>query len=89
MNRRTLIAALAMMPIVPAYASGRSGGRLEAVSSGRIYDRILTPRLNPSFSLEPRAEYQLLRDIRRGRVDTSLIPPGRLRYLLNRLDNGR
>ena len=89
MNRRTLIAALALLPVAPASAFARSGGRLEAVTSGRVYDRILTPRLNPSFSLEPRAEYQLLRDIRHGRIDTSLIPPGRLRYLLNRLDNGR
>ena len=90
MNRRTFTAALLLLPVAPAYASSSGGGgRLNAISEGRIYDRRLTPRLNPGFRLQGPAEQKLLRDIELGRVDTSQIPPGRLRHLQNKLRRQR
>ncbi|TCD15923.1 hypothetical protein [Oricola cellulosilytica] len=86
---RFLLLALLLLTVVPAFADHRSGGRLDAITQGRLYDRILTPRMNPSFSLDARAERDLLRDLRNGRLDTSRIPEGRLRYFEYRLENSR
>lgn len=91
MKRRAFLAAVLALPIVPAHAfeSSRGGGRLNAIASGRLYDPILTPKLNPSFSLDQRAEQKLLRDLRSGRVDTRAIPEQQLRYFEFRLQQER
>lgn len=62
---RIVLAALAISIAVPAHA----GGRWDAITSGRIYDRILTPQLNPSRSfVDDRALRLYYKDLREGRV---------------------
>lgn len=91
MKRRAFLAALLALPAAPALAfeGSRGGGRLNAIASGRLYDPILTPKLNPGFALDSRAEQQLLRDMRNGRVDRRDIPEQQLRYFEFRLQQGR
>ncbi|WP_299870393.1 hypothetical protein [uncultured Hoeflea sp.] len=67
---RIVLAALAITVAVPAHASGR----WDAISSGRLYDRLLTPQLNPSHSFVDDRALQLYRkDLREGRIK----PPNR------------
>ncbi|EDQ31719.1 hypothetical protein HPDFL43_17915 [Hoeflea phototrophica DFL-43] len=62
---KALVFALAVMAAIPAQASGR----WDAISSGRIYDRLLTPQLNPSFSfVDDRAARLYQKDLAEGRV---------------------
>jgi hypothetical protein len=91
MKRRAFLAAILALPAAPALAfeGSRGGGRLNAIASGRLYDPILTPKLNPSFALDSRAEQQLLRDMRNGRVDRRDIPEQQLRYFEFRLQQQR
>ena len=72
---------------VPAMAGNRSGsgGRLDAIASGRIYDKHLTPKLNRRFYLDSHAERQLLRALRNGRVTLEDVPAGQRDYYLRRL----
>jgi len=91
MKRRAFLGAILALPAAPALAfeGSRGGGRLNAIASGRLYDPILTPKLNPSFALDRRAEQKLLRDLRSGRVDTREIPERQLRYFEFRLQQQR
>ena len=70
---------------VPAMASSGSGGRLDAIASGRIYDKHLTPKLNRRFYLDAHGERQLLQALRRGRVTIEDVPPAQRDYFLRRL----
>lgn len=87
MRRPLLIALIGLMLLpVPAHAE-RLGRRLDAIQSGRLYDPILTPQMNPSFHFEPNAEAMFLHDLRQGRVNTDRIPEGQLNYFQMRLDS--
>ena len=56
MKRPLLIALIGLMLLpVPASAE-RVGRRLDAIQSGRLYDPVLTPQMNPSFHFQPNAE---------------------------------
>lgn len=57
--------------------AGGSGGRLDAVTAGRVYDRILTPTLNPRFAMNDRAASKAFdRDLKRNRIK---VDPQRVR----------
>lgn len=67
---KTALAAVILLGAlaVPSHA-GRSGGRLDAITTGRVYDRVLTPTLNPRFWMTDRnAQKAFERDLKRGRV---------------------
>jgi hypothetical protein len=91
--RRTLLIALLGVVLLPAIASAgsdRMGRRLDAIQSGRLYDPILTPQLNPGFEFnDSSAEAMFLRDLRQGRVRTERIPEAQLQYFQMQLDSTR
>ena len=91
--RRTIIIALLGLSLLPVSAwasSDRMGRRLDAIQSGRLYDPILTPRMNPSFEFnDPNAEARFLYDLRQGRVNTGRIPERQLQYFQMQLDKKR
>ncbi|MCY0148908.1 hypothetical protein OEG84_14650 [Hoeflea sp. G2-23] len=59
----------AITAAVPAQAGSRSGGRLDAITTGRIYDRLLTPQLNPDYAFaDPQAQRRFGADVREGRI---------------------
>jgi len=91
--RRALLIALVGVLLLPAVASAgsdRVGRRLDAIQSGRLYDPILTPQLNPGFEFNDRsAETMFLRDLRQGRVNPETIPEAQRDYFQMQLDSGR
>ena len=87
--RKIALIALALLAATPALAGSRHGAKLDAITSGRLYDRILTPQLNPSFSLDHRAEQQLFDDIRAGRTNLNSIPEQQRYYFQMQMDQGR
>lgn len=90
--RKLVLIALALFIVAPAAAGDRSsmgGGRLNAITSGRLYDRILTPQLNPSFTLDQRAEEQLFDDVRAGRTNLDVVPEEQRHYFELQMDMGR
>ncbi len=91
--KRTLLIALMGLVLLPALASAdsnRTGRRLDAIQSGRLYDPILTPQMNPSFEFnDSSAEARFLFDLRKGRVNTDRIPKTQMRYFQMQLDNSR
>jgi len=91
--RRTLLIALLGVVMLPGFASAgsdRLGRRLDAIESGRLYDPILTPQLNPGFEFnDPNAEAMFLHQLRKGRVNVERIPEAQLHYFQMQLDNSR
>lgn len=90
--KRTLLIALVGAVLLPAIASAdsdRVGRRLDAIQSGRLYDRIMTPQMNPNFEFQPNAEAMFLRELRQGRVNVDKVPEAQLRYFQMQLDNSR
>ncbi|AKI03050.1 hypothetical protein IMCC20628_04377 [Hoeflea sp. IMCC20628] len=91
--KRTLLIALISAILLPAVASAdseRSGRRLDAIQSGRLYDPILTPQMNPSFEFnDSNAEARFLFDLRKGRVKSERIPENQMRYFQIQLDRER
>ncbi|MCY0092674.1 hypothetical protein [Hoeflea ulvae] len=91
--KRTLLIAVIGALLLPAVASAdsyRSGRRLDAIQSGRLYDPILTPQMNPSFEFnDPNEEAKFLFDLRKGRVKTDRIPENQMRYFQMQLDRSR
>lgn len=90
--KRLLYTLLALAVVLPAsaLADSNNGRRLDAIATGRLYDPILTPQLNPDFELlDPSAEAALLRDIRDGRVDLNRMPEAQRQYYMDRLDSVR
>ncbi len=70
---RMIALALAVMAAVtaavPAQAESRSGGRLDAITTGRLYDRLLTPQLNPDYAFaDPQAQRSFSADVQEGRI---------------------
>lgn len=68
---RMIALALAGMAAVavPAQAESRSGGRLDAITTGRLYDRLLTPQLNPDYAFaDPQAQRSFSADVQEGRI---------------------
>jgi len=89
MKSPLLIALIGLMLLpVPAQAE-RLGRRLDAITSGRLYDPILTPQMNPSYQFQPNAEAMFLRDLRQGRVNVDRIPEAQLNYFQFKLDQRR
>lgn len=89
-----LLAAATLAPTLAptlAQAGGmNTGRRLDAIASGRLYDPILTPQVNPGFHFtDPSAEAALLRDIRNGRVNLNAMPEAQRNYYLQRLQPGQ
>lgn len=87
--RKIVLTVLALAAAAPAAAADRRGARLDAIASGRLYDRHLTPQLNPGYSLDHRAEQQLFNDIRAGRTDLESIPQEQRHYFRMQMDSGR
>ncbi|MDF1610050.1 hypothetical protein PZ897_17860 [Hoeflea sp. YIM 152468] len=91
--KRTVLIAMLGLVLLSAIASAepfRSGRRLDAIQSGRLYDPILTPQLNPSFEFnDPNAEAIFLNQMRRGRVRTDAIPEAQRQYFQWQLDGKR
>lgn len=90
--KRTLLIALAgllMLPTVASADSNRSGRRLDSIQTGRLYDPVLTPQLNPSFQFQPNAEAMFLQQLRQGRVDVERIPETQRQYFQMQLDGTR
>jgi|GEM_PF-1390469 hypothetical protein len=84
-----LLIALLSVPVA-ASAGPNNSRRLDAIATGRLYDPILTPQLNPDFELvDPSAEAALLRDIRDGRFNLDRLPPAQRSYYLQLLEAGR
>jgi hypothetical protein len=92
MKRPLLIAVLGLV-LLPALAladSNRTGRRLDAIQSGRLYDPILTPQLNPGFEFnDSRAEARFLYDLKKGRVAVDRIPEAQRQYFQLQLDKNR
>jgi len=87
MKRPLLIALIGLMLLpVPASAE-RVGRRLDAIQSGRLYDPVLTPQMNPSFHFQPNAEADFLRALRQGRVNVDRIPEAQREYFQMRLNS--
>ena len=86
---RFILIALLVLVVAPAFASDRHAGRLNAITSGRLYDRILTPQLNPGFALDSRAEQELLKDVRAGRFNLDQVPPAQRYHFELQLDIGQ
>lgn len=91
MTRIALIAlmGLVLLPAQASAGSDRMGRRLDAIQSGRLYDPILTPQLNPGFEFQPDAEARFLYDLRRGRVDAGRIPEAQMQYFQMQLESTR
>jgi len=87
--RRIILVALALAMATPAVASDRRGAKLDAIASGRLYDRILTPQLNPGFSFDAQGERQFLDDVRNGRSTIDDAPEGQRQYFQMQLDTVR
>lgn len=91
--KRIVLIALAGVLVLPTLAwadSSRSGRRLDAIQSGRLYDPILTPQLNPGFEFnDPNAEARFLHELRRGRVNVDRIPEQQLQYFQMQLNRDR
>jgi len=87
--RKIILIALALAAATPAIASDRSGARLNAIASGRLYDRILTPQFNPSYTLDAQAEQQLFDDVRAGRTSLNAIPEQQRHYFQMQMELGR
>lgn len=84
------LAGLILMPVAALADSDRMGRRLDAIQSGRMYDRVLTPQLNPNYQFnENGAEASFLYDLRQGRVNTDRIPERQLQYFQMQLDKER
>lgn len=85
--RHSLLIVLIGLMLLPVPASAeRLGRRLDAIQSGRLYDPILTPQMNPSYHFQPNAEAMFLNDLRRGRVNTDRIPEAQRQYFQFKLD---
>jgi hypothetical protein len=56
------------------------GRKLDAIASGRLYDRLLTPQLNPGYDFDYRAEQQFMNDLREGAIDLNAVPEPRRSY---------
>lgn len=87
--KRIVLIALAGALVLPTLAwadSNRTGRRLDAIQSGRLYDPLLTPQLNPSFEFEPNAEARFLYDLRKGRADIEQIPERQRQYFQMQLE---
>lgn len=89
--RRIFLIVLLGLVFMPDMASAerRTGRKLDAIRSGRHYDRILTPQLNPDFHLFPNAEARFLNDVRRGRFNLDSLPEGQQRYYRMRLNSDK
>lgn len=90
---RPLLIALIGLILFPAVVwadSNRTGRRLDAIQSGRLYDPILTPQLNPSFEFnDPNAEAMFLHQLRQGRVAVEEIPEQQRQYFHMQLERNR
>ena len=88
MTRLLLIALIGIFALlsVASADSTRSGRRLDEIATGRLYDPLLTPKMNPDFAFEPNAEADFLRDIRSGRFDINRLPERQRTYYLLQLD---
>lgn len=90
---RPLLVALIGLILMPAVVwadSNRTGRRLDAIQSGRLYDPILTPQLNPSFEFsDPNAEAMFLHQLRQGRVVIEEIPEQQRQYFQMQLERNR
>lgn len=91
--RRTLLIALMGLVLLPGLAfaeSDRMGRRLDAIQSGRLYDPILTPQMNPNFEFnDPNAEAMFLQQLRKGQIKIEQIPEAQRQYFRMQLDNSR
>ena len=91
--KRTLLIALlgvVLLPGLAAAGSDRMGRRLDAIQSGRLYDPILTPQMNPNFEFnDPNAEAMFLQRLRMGQVRIEQIPETQRQYFQMQLDNSR
>lgn len=87
--RKIALIALALLAATPALASDRRGAKLDAIASGRFYDRVLTPQLNPSYSFDAQGERQFLDDVRNGRSTLDAVPEGQRYYFQMQMDQGR
>lgn len=87
--RKIVLIALALTVAAPAMAGSRQGAKLDAITSGRLYDRILTPQLNPSYSFDAQGERQFLDDVRNGRSTLDAVPEGQREYFQMQMDQGR
>ncbi|KGF67552.1 hypothetical protein LL06_21660 [Hoeflea sp. BAL378] len=86
--RHALLIALVGLLLIPVPASAeRLGRRLDAIQSGRLYDPVLTPQMNPSFQFQPNAEERFLYDLRKGRVNIDRIPEAQRDYFQMRLNS--
>lgn len=90
---RPLLIALIGLILIPAVVwadSNRTGRRLDAIQSGRLYDPILTPQLNPNFEFsDPNAEAMFLHQLRQGRVVIEEIPEQQRQYFQMQLERNR
>ena len=86
--RHTLLVGLIGLMLVPAPASAQfsPGRKLDAIQSGRHYDPLLSPRMNPSFQFQPNAEARFLHELRQGRVNVDRIPEAQRQYFQMQLD---
>jgi hypothetical protein len=87
--RKIALIALALLAATPAMAGSRQGAKLDAITSGRLYDRILTPQLNPSYSFDAQGERQFLDDLRNGRSTLDAVPEGQREYFRMQMDMSR
>ncbi|PWV98313.1 hypothetical protein DFR52_105296 [Hoeflea marina] len=91
--QRILLIALVALIALPSVASAerdRTGRKLDAIQSGRLYDPILTPQMNPRFEFnDPNAEAKFLLDVRQGRFDLNRVPEGQRQYFQFQLENAR
>ena len=88
MRHPLLIALLGLMLVpVPASAQSNTGRKLDAIQSGRHYDRLLSPSMNPSYQFQPNAEAMFLQDLRTGRVDIDRIPEAQRQYFQMQLNS--
>lgn len=91
--KRILLIALVALVALPSLASAgtdRTGRKLDAIQSGRLYDPILTPQMNPDFEFnDPNAEAKFLLDVRRGRFDLNRVPEAQRSYFQFQLENSR
>lgn len=90
--KRLVLIALAGAFVLPTLVwadSNRTGRRLEAIQSGRLYDPLLTPQLNPSFEFQPNAEARFLYDLRNGRVSIDEVPEGQRQYFRMQIERNR
>lgn len=87
--RKTVLTVLALLAATPAFAGDRRGAKLDAIASGRLYDRILTPQLNPGYSFDAQGERQFLDAVRSGRSVIEEAPEEQREYFRMQMDTGR